>query len=1237
MSSASGAEYDLFISYAHADNGNGWLTALVEAIKAEHAKFSSAPLRVFFDQTEIQSMNDWEHRILLALRESKIMLAALSPAYFQSEYCRKEWEIYIDHELGQAMPGEAIAPVYIVTYEAFEDRADEALNEWMRNLKRRQYVDVRNWWEEGPRALERHDVRQRLELMDQQIGERLDRLARVHASPTTIPDHNPHFVGRIDELRKLRETLALGRVGAITTLHGIGGIGKSALAFEYAHAYADDYPDGRYLIGCEGDTDLRISLLKLVPQLGIELTEAEQRDLEAAAARVKTTLCSRRRMLLVLDNVDDPRLLAQRQCARYLPDGAKVHVLATTRMGPDCLPGTECIALDWLAETDALRLLEYHRPFSISAGDDEWKAGLRIVRRLGGHSLAVEVVAVYLWQNPDVSYQGYLERLECEGLEAIEGAGGDELVQLSRHTEKLVGNLLEPTLSALSAEELSALEVASLLPPDNIAMPWLQQLACQEFPELGRAPRPGHPDPWRRIVRRLTGLRLLTPSDSGTTCRMHRLVQDVVTRRMEERRPKRVRQIQLYVRERGKFLWEGWVDHQARWELSPLVDYAHLLLNGKQNFGAWLASRLSRPLEKLGRFLEARTLLRQAVAVRESDSGSGRRDLATSYANLAMSERALGDFASARELLQRALTIWEEVYSSDDPILASGYSNLSTVERALGDYESARDFAQRAISIWESAVKPDQKALATGYSNLARVEGQLANLETARDLHQKAIGINEKLFKSEHPTLASSYSDLAAVERSLGNLAAARDLYVRAIAIKEKIYESGHPTLANSYTGLAAVERDLANYASAQKLWKQIIIIREKAYESDHSLLAASYAGLATLERDLAHFATARELHEQALMIRMDAFDAEHPNVAASYAKLAAIEHDLAHYASAREFYTRSIEIYRRVLDENHPTLASTLSGLASLEKTLANFSACRELLQRVLSMRLKTYQPDHPALAGSYAELAAFEQDMANYPAARNLYERSLAIRRQVFDPSHPTLASSFAGLASLERELGNLSAALDLTQQALAIRKRVFEPDHPTLANSYSSLAAVEWERGNRVEARELHRQALAIREKVYASDHPILAASYSALGSAERGLGNFSAAQDLQQRALVIREKVFASDHPSIASSCVGLASLERAYGNSAKARELLTAAKAIDEGAYGADHPLVARDCNALAPLLAELGQLPEAIPLMRRAWTIRATRYGLQDKRTSSSQSWLIEHDPEFDATAIRQQ
>ena len=215
MSMSRDAEFDLFISYAHRDNGNGWLTAMVEAIRAEHAKFTSTPLKIFFDQTDIETMSDWEHRILRGLHDSKVMLAALSPAYFRSEYCRKEWEIYLEQELSQSMPGEAIAPIYIATYEDFEDHADGALNEWMRNLKRRQYVDVRTWWSEGPRSLERDDVRRRLELLDQQIGERLERLSRITASPTTIPDHNPNFVGRIDELRRLREALALGESGQL--------------------------------------------------------------------------------------------------------------------------------------------------------------------------------------------------------------------------------------------------------------------------------------------------------------------------------------------------------------------------------------------------------------------------------------------------------------------------------------------------------------------------------------------------------------------------------------------------------------------------------------------------------------------------------------------------------------------------------------------------------------------------------------------------------------------------------------------------------------------------------------------------------------------------------------------------------------------------------------------------------------------------------------------------------------
>ena len=1223
------AEFDLFISYAHEDNGNGWLTAMVEAIRAEHAKFTSAPLKIFFDQTDIETMSDWEHRILRALHDSKVMLAALSPAYFRSEYCRKEWEIYLEQELGQAMPGEAIAPIYIATYHDFEDHADAALNEWMRNLKRRQYVDVRTWWSEGPRSLERDDVRRRLELLDQQIGERLERLSRITASPTTIPDHNPNFVGRVDELRRLRETLALGRVGAIAALHGVGGMGKSALAFEYAHAYADDYPDGRFLIGCEGDVDIRESLLKLVPQLGIELSESEQRDLDAAAVRVKSVLNSRRRTLLVLDNVDSPKLLAPQQAIRYLPDRARVHVLATTRLGPDSLPGTECVSLDALAEADAVRLLEKHRPFSQSDHDDEWKAALQIARRLDGHCLAVEVVAVFLWQNPDVSYQDYLVRLQEEGVAAVEGAGEDELVQLSRHTEKLVGSLLEPTLGALSPAELSVVESASLLPPDNIPVPWLQEFAADTFPDVGRAPRPGHPNPWRRITRRLTGLRILTPTEDGNICRMHRVIQDIVARRMGERSREQKQKIQRHVRQRARHLWTGWVEREARWEIAPLVSYAFLCINNSELFGAWLGSQLAEPLYKLGRFIEARSLLQQGVAVRKRKYGSNHPKLASSYSNLAMMERALGELESPRRLLRKAIAIWKEIYSSSHPILAGAYLNLATVERSYGDYTLASKLIRRAIDIWESEGDPEQKKLATAYSAMASVEGDLANLESARELHKKAIAIKEEEYHSEHPNLASNYSDLASIERSLGNLPEALHLCRRATAINEHAYDSNHPALANSYAAMATVERDLTHFASARELLQRVVHIRESAFDSDHRILASSYAALAAVERDLARFGSAFELLKRATAIREKAYHDDHLSVAGSYSSLASLAQDLADYPASRAWHERAIAIREKVLAEDHPTLASSYAGLGTLEKELAHFGAARKLIERALAIRERTFDADHPTLASSYASLASLEQTMADYARARSFHERAFSIRIQRFSEDHLTVASSHAALASLEREVGNLGEAIKLSRRALELREKVFPSDHPVLASSYSGLAAAEWERGNRSKARELHERAFEIRQNVYEPDHPVLAGSYSSLAMIERNQGNLERAREFCLQALDIRENVFEPNHPAIASSCAGLASVEKDLGNLGKASELLARATTIDEIAYGEDHPSVARDCNAMALLEMQLGHLDVAIRLMRRAFEIRIDKFGTQSPRIKTAQTWLKENDPDF--------
>ncbi len=816
-------EFDLFVSYAHKDDQSGWVAAFVEAIRAEHARFSNVPLRIFFDREAIRSMDDWEHRILTGLRSAKVMLAVLSPNYVASAFCRREWQTYVEHELALTLPGDGITPIYTVTVPGFGDEASQ--DRMLKNLGQRQYVDARPWWTEGVAALRREEVRQRLEAIDQDIDDRLRRAARAAASPThALPGHNPNFVGRHDELRRLREILACNQIGAIAAVQGIGGIGKTALAFEYAHGFAEHYPGGRYVLRAEGVTDFRAAVVdQLRSFLGIQLSDDEKKSYDLSFPRVWTALRGRGRSLLVLDNLDRPELLTGAKRAGVLPAGDAVHVVATTRLEPGRLEDKErvqCLLLDALPPEDALRLLQRYRPVFVGVpalaglpnaedrlkpelqpGDNEWKAALAIVHRLGGHALAVEVVGVFLWQNPEVSYRDYLARLEAEGVGAVEGAAEDERVELSRHPEKFVGRLLEPTLATLTPLELLALEFASRLPADSVPLPWLQTLLEGEMPEALQR-RPGYADPWKQAERRLHGLRLLVQDPKEPRlARVHRVVRDVVAARMgDEAATARRRKVTEQALERAKLLRDGWVQRGVRWEIEPVHLYALELLAAVDTSGANLANWIVSPMQALGNLAEARSLLRRAIAIEEKAYDADHPTLATSYSNLAVVEQALGNLAEARSLLRRAIAIEEKAYDADHPTLAISYSNLALVEQDLGNLAEARSLLRRAIAIGEKAYDADHPSLAIRYSNLALVEQDLGNLAEARSLLRRAIAIQEKAYDADHPSLAISYSNLALVEQIPGQPggstqpAAARHCHQRE-GLRRRPPHSGHQLL----------------------------------------------------------------------------------------------------------------------------------------------------------------------------------------------------------------------------------------------------------------------------------------------------------------------------------------------------------------------------------------------------------------------------------------------------------
>lgn len=135
--------YDLFISSSRRDNAQGRITQLVARIQQDFAAFAGRELVLFFDHHEINGMEVWRQRILQGLRESRLLLACLSPAYLQSGYCEWEFIEYLNYEIGHLQGFNGVAPIYFVPVPGWDDPDfDQRCAAWIAELRRRQLLHV---------------------------------------------------------------------------------------------------------------------------------------------------------------------------------------------------------------------------------------------------------------------------------------------------------------------------------------------------------------------------------------------------------------------------------------------------------------------------------------------------------------------------------------------------------------------------------------------------------------------------------------------------------------------------------------------------------------------------------------------------------------------------------------------------------------------------------------------------------------------------------------------------------------------------------------------------------------------------------------------------------------------------------------------------------------------------------------------------------------------------------------
>ena len=227
------------------------------------------------------------------------------------------------------------------------------------------------------------------------------------------------FVGRDDALKTLHERLlseretdqTANRAVAITAIQGMGGIGKTELARQYAQQYAASYPGGRCWLQAR-DLDVASQIVafakvhfRIEPPDGLELSEQ--------VAHCWEFWPGDERVLVVYDDVTD-----YRRVEAVLPPSKSKRfvVLMTTRRQHLAVNIVESFEIDVLNQESALELLR--QLVGVARTNAELETAKAICEWVGYLPLALELVGQYLRQKPEVSYEKLQTRLAAQRMEA---------------------------------------------------------------------------------------------------------------------------------------------------------------------------------------------------------------------------------------------------------------------------------------------------------------------------------------------------------------------------------------------------------------------------------------------------------------------------------------------------------------------------------------------------------------------------------------------------------------------------------------------------------------------------------------------------------------------------------------------------------------------------------------------------------------------------------------------------
>jgi len=844
---------------------------------------------------------------------------------------------------------------------------------------------------------------------------------------------NPDFTGRDELLADIEASLASDGHAALTqAIVGLGGIGKTQLALEYAYRHAGDY-QAVWWVRSEEPAQLAADYAALATPL--ELPERTASDQGAIVAAARRWLERNTGWLLILDNAPGPEAVAD-----HLPRAGAGHVLITSR---DQNWGGMAAAVEVpvLPQEEAVAFLGKRTGWS----GPEVGA---LAEELGRLPLALEQAAAYAAAT-GCSVTGYLELFRSRRQALLQRG---KARRGYRGTVASTWSLSMAEAAAQCPAAAGLLSLCAYLAPDHIPLSFVQE-GAEFFPEpLAEAAR----DPLllHDAVAALRRYSLVNVHQEALS--VHRLVQAVVRDGLSKEEQEQwalaaVRAVNLGLPQENYQLFDtrfrpacalllphGLAATQLAMQLVAAEEVAALLYR----VGIYVAS--------VARFEQAQACFATGVEYTERALGAGHLRLVGLLVEL--SELA----EDARPLRERAVAVLEGALGREHVHLTFP---LLYVARALcreGDDLGARALCERAVAVaerggnWDGGVawwRRDYDEEGWARLHLAHILVRLGDLPGARAQAEQGIAAMAALCAADYPTHGWGHVVLAYVLGQQSDFRGERDELGRALDFWESVYGTGQgrPVMCLLPIGLYA-RPAFGDLTGARGYLERALALTEADLGPDHPRTACFVLALARLLQFSADPAAARPLAERALA--------------------------MAETARARSLLRRSPcvgwELYDFVLGglwNLHVSVRGSLTLLGSVLLDLGDLAAAQSYLERAATIGEEVVGewsgPDYEGVAEVLPTVGRLRRLQGRLEEAKACLEQSLATPEHLGPPHQWRMAATHLEYGLALQEMGNLATAREHLQQAIGMFERRLGSQHPRTEQARRELAALDTKR--------------------------------------------------------------------------------------------------------------------------------------------------------------------------------